>query len=248
MKKNICLLLVLVICNNAAFAQAKTKTSAQQVWTGYSNQTRFSKRWGIWAEAQIRTKKDFFSQFSQSILRGGITYYLGDNTKLTAGDAYISIYPADNHSNVTQPEHRPWQQLQWHTVYARVRTMQWLRLEERFRRKILNDSALADGHNFNFRARYNFLLQVPLTKSKIKAGDFSFIINDEVHVNFGKQILFNSFDQNRAFIGLAYHTNSHDNLQFGYMNVWQQLAGGSTYRTIHTARIFYFHNLDLRNK
>ncbi|HZH66319.1 MAG TPA: DUF2490 domain-containing protein [Flavisolibacter sp.] len=249
MKKKVTLSLLLLLgLAIDVFAQTKTKTSQQQVWLGYFNQSRFSNKWGLWVDVHLRTKEDFFTNFSQAIYRGGITYYLNDATKLTIGDAYISHFPSDNHKKVTQPEHRPWQQLQWHTVYPKVRTMQWVRLEERFRRKILNDSTLADGSSFNFRARYNFLLQVPLTKGKIKAGDFSFILNDEVHLNFGKQILNNTFDQNRAFIGFAYHVNNHDNLQFGYMNLWQQLAGVSNYRSTHTARVFYFHNIDWRTK
>jgi hypothetical protein len=220
----------------------------QQVWTGYFNQTRFSKRWGAWFDLQLRTKEDFFTEFSQLLIRPGITYYLSDATKLTAGYAYINHYPADNHKQVSQPEHRPWQQVQWHTKYTKLRTMQLLRLEERFRKKILNDSTLAEGYNFNFRLRYNFLLQVPFTNKPIDKGDFSFILNDEIHVNFGKQILYNTFDQNRFFVGFAYHVNAHDNVQFGYMNLFQQLAAGNKYRSIHAARIFYFHNLDLRKK
>jgi hypothetical protein len=227
---------------------AKQTENLQQVWLGYFNQTRFSKRWGAWLDLHLRTKDDFFNELSQSIIRPGITYYLNDATKLTAGYAYVTLYPADNHSKVAQPEHRPWQQIQWHTKYASVRTMQWLRLEERYKRKILNDSTLADGYNFNFRVRYNFLLQVPLAGRKAASGSFSFILNDEVHVNFGKQIVNNSFDQNRFFVGLAYHVNSHDNLQFGYMNQFQQLAAAGHYRSIHAARVFYFHNLDLRRQ
>ena len=126
--------------------------------------------------------------------------------------------------------------------------MQWLRLEERFRRNILNDSSLADGSSFNFRVRYNFLLQVPLTKAKIQKGDFSFILNNEVHLNFGKNIVYNTFDQNRFFAGVAYNVNATDNIQFGYLNVFQQLAAGNKYRSIHGVRLFYFHNLDLRKK
>lgn len=35
---------------------------------------------------------------------------------------------------------------------------------------------------------------------------------------------------------------------FGYMNFFQQLSTGNQYRSIHTARVFYFHNMDLRKK
>jgi hypothetical protein len=124
--------------------------------------------------------------------------------------------------------------------------MQWFRIEERWRRKILNDDELADGYNFNFRFRYNFFSQFPLSKKRFQPGTLSFVVNDEVHINAGKQIVNNYFDQNRFFLGFNFHVNKHDNLQFGYMNLFQQLAAGNRYRSNHVARIFYFHNLDLR--
>ena len=117
-------------------AQDKQTTSVQQVWMGYFNQTRFSDKWGMWVDLQLRTKEDFFTNFSQGIARVGLTYYLQDDLKATLGYAYINHFPADNHPATSQPEHRAWQQLQWHNKYKRIRLMQWLRLEERWRRKI----------------------------------------------------------------------------------------------------------------
>ena len=247
-RKDILLLLVLFSLKLNLLSQTKQTETIRQTWFGYFNQTRFSNKWGAWTDIHLRTKEDFFSDLSQSIIRLGFTYYLNDDTKLTAGYAYVSHYPADNHKNVTMPEHRSWQQLQWHSKYSKLRLMQWFRLEERFRRKILNDDELAEGYNFNFRARYNFFLMVPVSKNKFQPKSLSFVVNDEMHINFGKQIVYNYFDQNRFFLGLAYHVNKQDNLQVGYMNVFQQLASGNKYRSNHVARVFYFHNLDLRKK
>ncbi len=230
-----------------AFSQKQT-TISEQVWTGYFNQTRLTNKWGFWAEGQLRTKEDFFTNFSLALGRVGATYYLNDNTKLTAGYAYINHFPADAHPEVSQPEHRPWQQIQWHTKFPKLRMMQWVRLEERYRRKIKDSDELAEGYNFNYRARYNILLSFPLSKNAFAPKTFAFIANDEVHINFGKQIVYNSFDQNRFFLGFNYHASTHDQLQFGYMSVFQQLAAGNRYGNIHTARIGYFHNLDLRKK
>ncbi len=239
------LLLALPMCS---FAQQKQITEEEQVWLGYFNQTRFAEKWGVWTDIHLRTKEDFFTQYSQALARIGLTYYLNNDTKLTAGYAYVNHFPSDNHKNISQPEHRPWQQLQWHTRYSRLRLMQWFRLEERFRRKILNDDQLANGYQFNFRGRYNILSQFALGAQPFKPGTLSFVLSNEVFVNFGKGIVYNTFDQNRFFAGFAYHVNSHDNLQFGYMNVFQQLASGKNYRSNHVARVFYFHNLDWRKK
>ena len=98
------------------------------------------------------------------------------------------------------------------------------------------------------RIRYNIFTQFPLSKRKFQPNTLSFVVNDEVHINFGEQIVYNYFDQNRFFVGFNYHINKHDNLQFGYMNLFQQLAAGNQYRSVHVARVFYFHNLDLRKK
>ena len=166
---------LLYLCSGIT-AQTKQKAIYEQVWLGYFNQSRFSDHWGIWADFHLRTKDDFVENLSTGILRFGLTYYLRDDLKLTAGYAYINHFPADNHKNISQPEHRPWQQIQWHQKFKRIRTMQWVRLEERFRRKILNDDELADGYNFNFRIRYNFFMQTALGKKPFKKGSFVSLI------------------------------------------------------------------------
>lgn len=96
--------------------------------------------------------------------------------------------------------------------------------------------------------RYHFLLEIPLSTEGIKGRNFSFVVNDEVHINFGRQIIYNYFDQNRFFIGLKYQTNIHDNLQVGYMNLFQQLPAGNKYKNNHVIRVSFFQNFDFRKK
>lgn len=247
MKKTILLLLFIV----AAFfthAQTKTTTNVRQVWFGYFNQSRLSNKWGVWTDLHLRTKEDFTNDVSQSIARVGLMYYLNDAAKLTLGYAYVTNYPAEGHADVSQPEHRIWQQLQWHTAFRHTRLMQWFRLEEKFRHKIANDSTVADGYNFNYKIRYNIFYEIPFTKNGVGTGALSAVLNDEVHINFGKQIVYNYFDQNRAFVGLKLNTNNHDNVQLGYMNQFVQLPAGNRYRNVHVIRLFYFQNLDWRKK
>lgn len=239
--------LFIFLCITVA-GQTKQTESVQQVWLGYFNQIRFSNKWGLWADLHLRSKEDFITGVSQSVIRLGITHYLEDDVKLTAGYAWFNHFPAEGHKNISQPEHRPWQQIQWHRRYPKLQLTHRFRLEERWKRKILNDNVLAGGYGFNFRARYNFLSQFPLNKKRFQPRTFSLVVNDEVFINFGKQIDDNYFDQNRFYVGLAYHVNKHDNFQFGYMNIFQQLATGNRYRSNHVARLFYFHNLDLRKE
>lgn len=249
MKKRLVAVVFLVLLVLASSAQSSKSTEhIKQGWLGYLNQSRLSNKIGLWTDLQLRTKEDFVGNLSQSIVGLGLTYYVTDATKLTAGFSYISIYPADNHKKITQPEHRPWQQLQWNTKYGKKRMLQSFRLEERFRRKILNDSTLATGSNFNFRLRYNILYDLPLSKRGIVPKNISFVVSDDLHINFGKQIVNNYFDQNRFFAGLKYQVNVHDNIQLGYMNLFQQLSAGNKYRSFNIIRAVYFQNLDFRRK
>lgn len=247
MKKSIIIILTLNLSNHL-IAQTKQTEQFSRAWLGYFNQTRFSNKWGIWAEAQLRTKKNYVEDLSQSILRAGLTYYITDNTKFTVGYAYVNDFPGDNHKNISAPEHRPWQQIQWHTKYGNKRMMQWIRLEERYRHKVKNDDELADGYSFNWRIRYNLWYEIPFYKNVTETKSWSFIFNDEVHINFGKQIVNNYFDQNRLFLGFKYQTGKQSNLQFGYMNLFQQLAAGNLYRRLDVARISFSQNIDARKK
>lgn len=225
----------------------KTVTTDEQAWFAVFNQTRLSKKWGIWFDAHLRLKDDFVGDFSQSILRFGPTYFLTDDVRLTAAYAYVHTFPGPGHANIGLPEHRPWQQVLWYTRYPKVRLTQSFRLEERYKRKTLKDNELGDGYDFSWRLRYNFWFYTPLTKKQFEPGGLQFLVNNEIFISFGKNIVYNHYDQNRLFVGLVYQINKQAQLHGGYMNLYQQLPIGDQFRNQHTVRVFYFHNFDLRN-
>ncbi len=244
-KKLLIFILFISLTDNYLIAQ-KTITEDEQTWFGIFNQTRFTDKWGMWADTHFRLKDDFVKEPSQFLIRVGPTYYVNDDVRLTAAYSFVNTFPDETHKNISQPEHRPFQQIQWYTRYGKTRLMQWVRLEERFRRKIKNDDEWADGYNFNWRARYNFAFFVPLSKKGLAPHTLQFLVNNELMVNFGKNIVYNYFDQNRLFGGFVYQFTKESNIQFGYMNIFQQQAAGNRYKSIHTIRLFYFHNLDFR--
>jgi hypothetical protein len=248
MKKQLLLtLMYLLLWLGVVRAQpVKQVSESTPLWTGYLAQARLSNQWGLWTDVHLRTTDNLVEGLSTGILRVGLMYYLNDNTKLTAGYAYVNHFPAPGHAGISQPEHRPWQQIQWHTNGPKSRLGQWIRLEERFRRRILSDSELAEGYTYGTRVRYNLLASFPLTKKGFAPGSLSLVLNDEIHLNIGRKVVYNYFDQNRFFVGLGYQLGKHSTLQAGYMNLFQQLAAGNQYRNLHTARVFLFQNLDFR--
>ena len=238
----------LMLAAKGLSGQQKHTTHIQQTWIGYVGQARLSDRWGLWLDLHLRSKEDFVNDLSTGIIRPGITYFVHDRLRLTAGYAYVNFFPADDHSGVSQPEHRPWQQVYWQVQGKKSRLVNTIRLEERYRRRIKNADELGDGYQFNFRMRYNTLLLLPLSSNAFAANTLSFSVNDEIMLNFGKQVVNNYFDQNRLLVGFAYHVTARDYLQFGYMNLFQQLAAGNQYRMFHVARVFFYHNMDWRSK
>jgi hypothetical protein len=231
---------------NECVAQSKTITQEGQFWLGYFNQSRFSKKWGSWFDIHLRTKEQVFNNFSQFLVRAGATYYVSDKFRITAGYVYAHYFPAEGHKEIGYPEHRFWQQVQWQSNFSRLRIIQAVRLEQRFRHKILNDKELAPGYNFNYRIRYNTVLNIPVNKPDWRKNTIAFIMSDEIFVNFGKEIIYNHFDQNRFFAGLSWYINPTDHLQLGYMNLFQQSASGNKYKSLNILRLYFIQQIDWR--
>lgn len=215
----------------------------QQAWFGYINQTRFTKKSGIWVDLHLRLTDQFVNQKSITIARAAYVYYLTDQTRLAAGYAYVSQY---NASGLTVPEHRPWQQIQWFDRKNGFNLMQWLRVEERYRQKMVAGELLND-YNFNWRFRYNFVLTVPLKGKQIAPRTPFLYFNNEIFVNAGKSITNNYFDQNRFSAGVGYQFAPNLNVQIGYLNVFQQLAAANQFVNVNGIRLYVFHNLDFRH-
>ena len=161
---------VLLFAAGDCLGQSKVTEAREQTWFGYFNQTRFTKRSGMWVDVHFRLTNNFVEQKNLSIIRAGYTYYISDQVRLTAGYAYATQYGLTE-GVPDAPEHRPWQQIQWVEKKKGFNMMQWFRVEERFRSKIEN-SSLSDEYDFNWRFRYNISFTIPLKghDSRLRKG------------------------------------------------------------------------------
>jgi len=246
MRFNKALIVFLCLLNYSICAQQKNIEYSEQTWIGYFNQTRFTNKSGIWVDLHWRLTDNFINEKALGIVRFGYTYYINDQVRATAGYAFANHFSYRD-GVPDYPEHRPWQQIQWVEKKSWLTLMQWVRLEERFRRKI-EDGELRSDYNFNYRVRYNMAFTIPLKGKQVAAKVPFIFINDEVHLNFGDEIANNYFDQNRLFVGVGYQFTSHLNAHLGYMHVFQQLAQPYSFRSIDAIRLFIFHNIDFRTK
>ena len=66
--------------------------------------------------------------------------------------------------------------------------------------------------------------------------------------HFGEEVVYNTFDQNRFFIGIKKNINPKWSYDFGYMNVYQQKYSGYQYDMNHTIRLFFYLSTSIRKK
>jgi hypothetical protein len=238
--------MMLLLAGSKSLLAQKEIEVRDQTWFAYFNQTRFTNKSGLWIDLHYRFTDDFLKESSVSISRIAYQYYLSDQVRLLAGYAYVRHF---SHTNTLPdiPEHRPWQQIQWLDRKNGFSLNQWLRIEQRYRKKV-SDGELIDDYSFNWRFRYNFSLTFPLRGKEVVAKTPFLFFNDELHINAGKEILNNYFDQNRLFLGLGYQFTPNLNAHLGYMYVFQQLPAAERFIHINAIRFFVYHNLDLRKK
>jgi len=231
-----------------ASAQTKQVQNWNQIWYAYNNNTKLTNKWGVWFDIQNKTRENYFKNFDVKENTLGAIYYINDRTKITSAFTYIQSFPSATNPSFSVPEYRPWQMVQWKTHAGAFKFSHWIRLEERFKRKTINNNALTDGYDFSYRMRYNIFMELPISKIKYDKGAISLSSSEELYLNYGKNIVYNTFDQNRLFLGFLYYFNKHDFIQMGYTNAFQQLPSGNKYKSIDALKITFFNNLDLRKK
>jgi hypothetical protein len=218
--------------------------SSEQLWSGYFNQTRLTEKFGFWVDVHYRQTDNFIDRPFQFLFRPALTYFIKDNLRVNVGYTLAEHFPAKG-LKTTWTEHRAWQQIWWNQKYTGLSTLQWLRFEQRFNQKVVADQKVP-GYNYSFRVRYNFSFFIPLKGKEIVAKTPFAVIMNEVFLNFGSKIIYNTFDQNRFFAGIGYQFTPQLNAHLGYMYIWQQEASGNRYFVTHAIRLFVFHSLDLR--
>jgi hypothetical protein len=65
-------------------------------------------------------------------------------------------------------------------------------------------------------------------------------------VNFGKSILYNTFDQSRFSAAFLINIYKNMDLETGYSHWYQQRADGRSFFNRHIFRVALLHNIDMR--
>ncbi|UKJ09100.1 DUF2490 domain-containing protein [Solitalea lacus] len=213
-------------------------------WFSLNNVIQFTPKWATIVDIHNR-RQDFMAETNFWFLRGGLSYYIKPNLRVTAGYGHLWLAPAEGLSN-WQDENRFYTELLFTQKLNTLGLLQRLRVEQRWQEQLTND--VKTGIRFTNRIRYLLSFTIPVFKGEKKNKLPALMIADEILLNFGKQVVYNSLDQNRFFVGIKQNITSTLNFDFGYMNVFQQKTSGNVYDSNNTLRLFFYYTLNLRKK
>ena len=221
----------------AQTAKEKEVNQQFQTWVSLNSVANFSTHWAIVADVHLRTN-DFFQDNNFFFLRGGISYIPNTKFSFTGGYAHMWLAPKITEWSTFADENRIYQQVQMNTKSGKVNIVNRIRNEQRWQEIIINDQG-SGKNKFSNRVRYLISTTIPIFKKKTAP---SLVVSDELLIQFGKDIIYNTFDQNRFFVGIKQTINPKLSFDFGYMNVYQQKSNGYQYDMNHTLRLFFYLN------
>jgi len=241
------IILVVVFSINISSADAQSTQKEinrqDQSWISLNSTVRLSEKWGFIVDLHER-RNNFIKDAGFHFIRFGADYWLKDNITAAAGYAHLWSAPNRTEWKTFTNENRLYQQLQVISKISAVTVLQRVRNEQRWQQKIANDKPTGEN-KFTNRVRYVLSLTIPVCNNSAIP---SLIISDELAVQFGKEVLYNTFDQNRLFIGVKQTLSKHLSFDLGYMLVTQQKTTGYQYDVNNTFRWFFYYTPDARKK
>ncbi|MEN9697383.1 MAG: hypothetical protein RLZ56_804 [Bacteroidota bacterium] len=237
-------IIIVLLCFCIGIQLNAQTNHSEESWWDYLNQNRYTEHWGSWIDLQSKRKENYVDVINANEYTLGASYFQNTRFKYTAALTYVDNYMGTGNTYHIG-EYRPWQQIQLSTSARKSKWVQWIRLEERFKETAINN-APSGRFDFNYRLRYFILGQFPMFGHAYDKGSISFVSSEELYLNFGKNIVYNTFDQNRFFLGIYYYLNKENILQLGYTNMFQKYNLPNKYLNADVLRISLFNNIDFR--
>lgn len=200
------------LCALTIAATLPVSAQAQdQVWSAVTVSGPVAKdsRWLVWFDGHARFREGG-DTLDTIILRPGVGYRVNDRMDVWVGYAHVT----NRRPGVDTEEHRLWQQATYTIAQIAGGNLTGrTRFEQRFR---------DGGDDTGLRLRQFVRWSRPLGDTPLSA-----VVSNEIFIalndtDWGQR---GGYDQNRAFVGLAYAVTPKFRVEAGYLN--QQIDGGS---------------------
>ncbi len=219
------------------FSQKKIEKNTY-TWVSINSSLFVSKHVFIMADAHVR-ENNLFASNSFIFGRVGLGYQADNKLSFVAGYGNMIVAPTTEGWSAKADEDRLFEQVQFLSEYKKIKFLQRIRNEQRWQDIIANDKKTGD-RKFTNRLRYLLSSTVPVFKNKKLP---QLVVADELALNFGKDVLYNTFDQNRLFFGIKENITKDLSFDAGYMKIFQQKSSGTTYIKGDVMRLFFYYTL-----
>ncbi len=237
MKKRIVFLFLL--SSSIMFGQHTIKHS-NSLWFSDFTKVNFKKNWSFYVDFGLRGS-EWAGKWSQQLVRPGISYSVNDKVTITGGLAYFKHF-----SGVSfKEELRGWEQLLITNAFKRIKINHRLRVEQRSIQSTIEGDKLNSYIN---RYRYMLQFQIPVNRNSLVDKTWFVAISDEIMFNSGKDIVYNSFDQNRASIGIGYKWNEMLSAILSYTNIFLVKNRKDSFEQTNVINLSLFHNIHIGGK
>jgi hypothetical protein len=234
---SICITSLLLCTFFHAFGQQQKLINHQsQTWFSINSNIKLKGKFSLLADVHVR-RNNFIADPSFYILRGAINYQHSAKVSFAMGYGHMWLAPSIAGYTTFSNENRLYQQLQVTSKTGKLAILQKIRNEQRWQEIIVADES-THTNKFSDRLRYLVNLTLPVSKNKDLP---SLVVAEELCIQFGKEIVTNTFDQNRLFLGIKQPLGKHWSFDIGYMYVFQQKSSGYQYDANDTFRCFFYY-------
>lgn len=209
-----------------------------------------SEKIGWHSEIQWR-RNDLLAKSQQLLLRTGVDVYSTKNYRMTFGYAFIQTYPYGDFAVASAfPEHRIWEQLLTSQTLGKLKLSHRYRLEQR----MLGNAANGKFSNGRYENRMRYMAKATINITQGQKPVY-LAVYDEIFLNFGRQVAYNIFDQNRLYGAIGFTLSQELKLEAGYLYQLVQLrsldVSGTAKNRIennHTLQVALFHTMSFFDK
>lgn len=247
---NIKIITYLVLLISLKSFSQRSFTPNTNGWFMYFGTHKFSPKWGLHLEAQLR-RNEIVTKPQQLLFRTGLNYHFGPNAFATVGYAFVETYPYGGlPAKSNFPENRLWEQVQLKNQLNAFEVISRFRLEQRFvNSPVLNGSIYEPGDAvFTNRFRLLNRVSLPFNGKVIQDKSLYITVFNEMMINFGKNVAINIFDQNRAYLALGYKFPKLGRLELGYLNQIILKSDGLKIENNHNLQVGLSSTLDFYKK
>ncbi len=218
------------------FTQTTKQINHQdQLWLSLNSTIKFSPKWGMIGDLHMR-RNNFASDPSFYFIRFGAGYWVNKQVSAVLGYGHMWVANTVSDDYVFTNENRIYEQLQYSGKLNKMGLLLRVRNEQRWQEKLKNGVKVND-RRFTNRVRYLTSVNFQVFKD---AKLPRLMLADEILIHFGKEVVYNTFDQNRLTIGIQQKLTKTLSFDLAYMLVYQQKYSGYQFDQNNTLRLFFY--------